>query len=97
MQVQFYGVTSVAAGEKTQLFQPDGIAFWTRRLAIFGPKGRVDHVVLFAESEAALALPGEKESAPLLSPPREPLLSPPRRKVPAKYEVESDPPMELPF
>ncbi len=65
MQVQFYGVTSVAAGEKTQLFQPDGVEFWTRRLAIIGKGGSVDHVVLFADTEAAIALPGEDHATAL--------------------------------
>ncbi len=60
MQVNFDSVAEIKAGEVTQFFQPDGVAFWTRRIAIIGPKGRVDHVVLFGDTEAALMLPGEK-------------------------------------
>ncbi len=63
MQVNFDGITSMVPGEVSKFFQTNGVPFFTRRLAIFGPKGRVDHVVLFADTEAALALPGEKEAA----------------------------------
>ncbi len=59
MQVNFDSVAEIKAGEIKTYFQQDGIQFWTRRIAIIGPKGRVDHVVLFGDTEAALQLPGE--------------------------------------
>ncbi len=62
MQVNFDSVAEIKAGEVNQFFQPDGIAFYTRRIAIIGPKGRVDHVVLFGDTEAALRLPGVAEA-----------------------------------
>ncbi len=93
MQVNFDGITSIVPGEVSKFFQSNGVPFFTRRLTIHGPKGRVDHVVLFADTEAALALPGEKEADPLLSPPREPLLSPPRRKI--GLQAEAGPPCPI--
>ncbi len=60
MQVSFHEVASIKPGEINEYYQPDGIVFYTRRLAIIDKKGRADLVVVFGDTEAALQLPGEK-------------------------------------
>ncbi len=87
MQVSFHEVASIKPGDINEYYQPDGIAFYTRRLAIIDKKGRVDLVVVFGDTEAALALTGEKPAEARLNAyadqAREPYVAPELTRNPA--------------
>ncbi len=111
MQVSFGSdepVERIAAGEINHLFQPDGLEFFTRRIAVIGKRGHVDHIVLFGDTEAALLLPGEKPAEARLDAyakqAREPYTAPtlteytlPETEGTVDLAAEANPPMELPF
>ncbi len=110
MTQNLHGIASIQLTAIEERDTREAGHYWVRTLIIIGHKGEETRLEMFGDTEAALALPGEKEASKgTFTPASEssrkacshmpPVLdnTPEREMYPAKYEVESDPPMELPF